>query len=282
MENNTLFVARKAVLFFLSSAFVFLFSFGIFSYAFIEKFFDVQTYENSLERRGIYGEVAEKLKSSILLSLPYEVQEQASEEIGRAIDEEYARVQVISGIKSASDYLLLKSQELNLHISLEKVKSELGKSESPYLKAAAILLPSKIDLAGSLSNEQKSQLQSARLQISAIKSFGQIAIPIAILLLIPFFLLQPDCKTGLHEIGKLLSKSGFFSLTIAASLILLFPAILPNALSSLHGPLSQDAYKIGQIISDGLSESGRFLLILSLPILLAGFLISFSSKSRNP
>ena len=170
-------------------------------------------------------------------------------------------------------------------MDLSPLRTAAEKSQNVAFKMAAPSLPSSMDFGKAIEGSpQFTQLQNLRAQIAEADRFNSIALVVSIVILIPYFLLQPGYQTGLHECGKLIFGCGTSTLLGGLAMAFLAPQFLPQFISGLQPDpqAAGSATLIGQIIGDALYEVGIATVLYSLPLVLGGLALRTAFSPENP
>jgi len=266
-------LARKGVLWLLSVSFVLLLSSAIIGFAFMQKFFDAPTYNKSMEKRGVYEKLRDYFSGMFLSAFPDELKGEANGIISQAVTVDYIRNQMQKMVQSGLDYLSSNQEDFSLSLDISNIKSMAQSSQNPAMQSVAPFLPSEMDFGKAIKGSpQFSQLQQLRSQIADTNRLNGFAVVASILILIPYFLLQPDYRTGLHECSKLIFSCGISTLIGGIAMAYLSPQFLPQFLSGISqgGAAAETAKMVGAIMGDVLYEVGVAAAIYSLPFVALG------------
>lgn len=263
--------ARKAAAWACSLLFVLLLSSAIIAHSFSAKFFEPSAYFSSFESRGIYLQAREGLVSLFSSGLPPEARAVLLPSFQRAITADYAKGQVQQITSSALSYLSSKNSSVSLVLDLAPVKDGLSADPDAAARVVSDALPPTIDLLAS-SPAALSALAGLRGQLAGLSSAQAPAAALAVLLLVPIFLLQPDWQSGLRQCCRTAFSCGTSTAIGGLAMAFLSGPMLSAALSSAT-PDAAVASAVSGVLGDVMREVGLYSALLSIPLLLIGFVI---------
>ncbi|VVB58373.1 Uncharacterised protein [Candidatus Anstonella stagnisolia] len=271
--------ARKAAIWLLAFIFMLQLSGCLLLFAFMEKFFDVNVYDASLTKNGVYPLMQTGLVGMLTDSLPPEYKGSVKAEMTAAITPQYMRSQMLPILSQMLAYISGKSAKMELYFDISPVAQQLASSQNPVVQAY-------VSQTGTMSLAINNALQSTSDYMASDASIQQMrqTLPslnilnivlffVAILELALIFFLSNDMKAGMVKCAGTVFATGMATALSGIALAYLTAPMLNSAVNSML-PSSANAGQISSIViaimGDVFHEIGMLTVLLSLPLILIG------------
>ncbi|MBS3069283.1 hypothetical protein J4441_02875 [Candidatus Micrarchaeota archaeon] len=279
--------AKKIAVWAIAFLFVLQVSGCIAIYAFMEKFFDAQAYDASLEKRGVYATIQESLSGMLTSQIPQEYKGEINAELSAALTKEYVRGQVKPMVANTLSYLSGASPSMRLYFDFSPIAQALSASQSENARSLAPQIQQLNPVINSqlqqISDTLASDPQVAQMRgaFSAANAANAALFVLALVELALIFLLSGDYRSGIENRSGIEKCAGaVFSAGAWGAIGGLMTAFLTGSLvasmigsmvqADASGGASEVASIMAGMMGDIFYETGMLALLLSLPLLLVG------------
>jgi len=271
--------ARKAAIWLLAFIFMLQLSGCILLFAFTEKFFDVNVYDASLTKNGVYPLMQTGLVGMLTDSLPPEYKDSVKSEMNAAITPEYIRGQMLPILSQMLAYISGKSQKMEIYFDISPAAQALSASQNPvvqgYVSQSSTMSTAINNALQSTSDYMASDasIQKMRETLPSLNILNIIFFFIAIAELALIFYLSHDMKGGILKCAGTVFATGMATALSGLAMAYLTTPMLNTAINSML-PSSANMAQISSIVisimGDILYEIGMLTVLLSLPLILIG------------
>lgn len=271
--------SRKAAIWLLAFIFMLQLSGCILLFAFMDKFFDVNIYDASLAKNGVYPLMQTGLVGMLTDSLPLEYKDSVKAEMNAAITPAYMRNQMLPILSQMLAYISGKSPKMELYFDVSPVAQQLAASQNPVVQAyvsQTSTMSSAINNAlqsVTLQMETDASVQQMRQTLPSLNILNIVLFFIAIVELALIFFLSNDMKGGIMKCAGTVFATGVATVLSGVAMAYLTTPLLTSAVGSLI-PSDANATQVSSIViaimGDIFFEIGILTVLLSIPLVLIG------------